>query len=951
MVVQRPGAIGAEQACAGDGHRGVFVGAEGVVDRHRRVVRGGDVDGQRGTGRVTVGVDDGVADLLGGIAGQPARRGVAPGAGGEVEGQLATQVGGDVQLGGGIAAVPGIHVAIDGQGLDTALAVGAEAVVVGGAGDAIAAIEHVAGNHAGADLVEQGVHQVREVPDQDGRAAAVEIDVLQVVVVDAVTDTDGGDVDAVVVDELLPVGGRLVEQRIAALGLLVGVAVADEHDLVVPARKRVEGIHGLLDGRSEVGVAVIGAHATGLVRVEGVDQAFEGRIAGHRRVGLGVSREGHHLHLHITGVTGEQRLGSSLHGIEHLPEFGLADAAAEVQHEHHVDVRRHAFAHGRHVVLRHRGVVVDVDVQGAVGAVTVLVGDLVGELEGLVVLVVAIGVVDRRVLHHRVGTGLAVGQGHRQYGGGALLDHQVVARGLVGEACRCAGVDPADAARTVVAIAMAEGAGGILRVGVVAGTAGDAVGPCVVVQLHRLVGAGGRGVVLEADDLADVQVAGGRIAVLIGGGGTQADMARAKELGLVRIGGRVDDGAELVKGDLAVRTHGEGEHQVVAGGGTPFDHACAVDAEHHVLPAGGIHQAGVGVLHGQFVGQALQAVGTRLHVEQAAEISGGVQRQVRLVHLQLLGGAPGHAGADVVVVVVGRVGLVLPVLVAGAAGVLQVRAAGVQRGVAEQHVGTVGAGQRGAADEGLPFAAHQLEGNFRTIGQPGVGAAVGDDEEAGVRRVQATDVGGVASGLAVHVGPDHLAADRGAVVALDVVAIAVAVAGRAANEGHRGVEVQGADLDGRGVVVDGHGQAAGGRVIVLVGDLVADVEGDVVLGAVHRVHQRFQQVDGVGATGQVGQHHGHQGAAGAADGQGVGRGVPGGGHALAAQAGGPGQFDGLQPVGAGAVVQRAAGAGAGAGHIAGPAVDAAGQAFVVQHVRSGAVAGGGRVVTEADGIA
>ena len=428
-------------------------------------------------------------------------------------------------------------------------------------------------------------------------------------------------------------------------------------------------------------------------------------------------------------------------------------------------------------------------------------------------------------------------------------------------------------------------------------------------------------------------------------------MARAKELGLVCIGGRVDDGANLVQGDPAVRSHAEGEHQVVASSGTAFDYARPIDTQYHALPAGRIHQAGVGVLHGQRVAKALQSVSARLDVEQAAEVSGGVLSQVRLVHLQLQGAPPGHAGADVVVVVVGRVGLILPVLITGAASILQVRAARVEGGVAEQHVGTIGADQRSAADEGLPFSAHQLEGDVGAVDQPGIGAAVGDDEETSVRGVQATEIGAVTSALLVHVGPDHLAAERGAVVALDVIAIAVAEASRSADEGHRGVEVQGADLNGRGVVIDGHSQAAGGRVIVLVGDLVADVEGNVVLGSAGRVHQRLEQVDGVGAAGRIGQHHGHQVATAAADGQGVGSAIPGGDDALTAQGAGPGQFDGLEPIGADTEVQRATGADAGACHIAGATVDATREAFVVEHGRRGAVAGSGRIVPEADGLA
>ena len=319
-----------------------------------------------------------------------------------------------------------------------------------------------------------------------------------------------------------------------------------------------------------------------------------------------------------------------------------------------------------------------------------------------------------------------------------------------------------------------------------------------------------------------------------------------------------------------------------------------------------------------------------------------------LVHLQLQGAAPGDAGADVIVVVVGGIGLVFPVLVAGITGVLQVRTTGVEGGIAEQHVGTVGADQWGATDEGLPLAPYQLEGDVRTVDQAGVIAAVGDDEETGAGRIQVAQVESVAAALAMDVGPDHPATERCAVVALDVVAVTVAVAGVGANEGHRGVQVQGAYLQGRSVVVDGDRQGTISGVSIAVGDLVAEVEGDVVFGSAGRVHQRAQQVDGVGAAGsQIGQHHGHQIATDAADGQGVGSAVPGGSDVLAAQDAGPGEFDGFQPIGAGLKAQAAAGAGVSAGNIAGAAVDAAVEALVVEHVGSGHLAGRGAVVLEA----
>ena len=544
----------------------------------------------------------------------------------------------------------------------------------------------------------------------------------------------------------------------------------------------------------------------------------------------------------------------------------------------------------RAVVLEADGVA---QVEGGIAGVTVLVGDgrhqfhqVGGKTGGLVR--VAGGVDDGQFL---VEGDLAVGvhrdgEGNRPGRAAHAADHlpalQVqldvtAAGGVLQAAVGTRGTDGqrvADAAGTVGAVAGGEGGA------VVDGLVHQQVG-FIHLQLAAgdLAGADARGIVAEADDLADVQAAAGGVAVAVGHRQVELDVAGAEEGRFVRVGGRVLDGTQLLEGDLAVRAHGQGEDHFAAGVADAAHDLAVLQEQHHVIAGLGVHQPGGRVGDFQPVVQAAQAIGTGLHVEQAAEISAGggrgTQPEVGLIHLQLQGRAPGDAGADVVVVVIGGGGLVFPVLVAGVAGVLQVRATGVEGGVAEQHVGTVGAGQRGAADESLPLAAHQLEGDVGAVGQAAIGPAVGDDEEAGAGRVQVAQVESVAVALVMDVGPDHLAAERGAVVALDVVAIAVAVAGIGADEGHRGVQVQSAHLQGWGVIVDGHRQGTVGGVAIAVGDLVADVEGDVVLGAAHRVHQRFQQVDGVGAGGQVGQHHGHQVATGAADGQGVGRGVPG----------------------------------------------------------------------------
>src|SRR5690606_36547273 len=101
------------------------------------------------------------------------------------------------------------------------------------------------------------------------------------------------------------------------------------------------------------------------------------------------------------------------------------------------------------VVLGYWSVVVDIDAQGTVLEVAILVGDTIGQGEVLVVLLVARGMLDRIVLGDGIGTGGAV-ERQGQHGNAALLDQQRASGPcFVGEARGAARGQPLHAAAAV----------------------------------------------------------------------------------------------------------------------------------------------------------------------------------------------------------------------------------------------------------------------------------------------------------------------------------------------------------------------------------------------------------------------------------------------------------------------------------------------------------------------
>ncbi|MNF58945.1 hypothetical protein D3C84_405230 [compost metagenome] len=287
-------------------------------------------------------------------------------------------------------------------------------------------MEHVARDIAAHQLSEQGVDQLLEAGHRQRRALPVQVDILQASGVDAIAYAHRGDVQVVVVDEVVPGRRRGIGQGIAiAAGLLIGVAVADEHHLVVVAVQWLVDSHGFFDTGGEIGVAAERPRAA-LGGVDGGDLCGEGIEVADHRVGSRGGGEDHHLQLDVARGAIEQRLASRTHGAEHLVQFGVADAAAEVQHEHQVEVLALPLLHADLVVLRIRRVIHGDHVDprfGHIGVAAAVVDHYRQLALGGVWRVAAVGVADG--LDGRLVVGLA---GRAEESDGDLSGHTGIHR-------------------------------------------------------------------------------------------------------------------------------------------------------------------------------------------------------------------------------------------------------------------------------------------------------------------------------------------------------------------------------------------------------------------------------------------------------------------------------------------------------------------------------------------
>ena len=160
--------------------------------------------------------------------------------------------------------------------------------------------------------------------------------------------------------------------------------------------------------------------------------------------------------------------------------------------------QRTVFGHRVGIVSGDRRIVVDADRQSARCAVAVCIGNGVVQRKGLVVLVTASGVHDRRKLRDGVSTGRRIKRDYHDLDG-ALEHVDPGAVGSIREASRSARVRQCPGQRAVAARTR-QRTGGVGGIGSdVVGAAGVAASQRVVVEQNREIGPGERSCIGDAD--------------------------------------------------------------------------------------------------------------------------------------------------------------------------------------------------------------------------------------------------------------------------------------------------------------------------------------------------------------------------------------------------------------------------------------------------------------------
>ena len=148
-----------------------------------------------------------------------------------------------------------------------------------------------------------------------------------------------------------------------------------------------------------------------------------------------------------------------------------------------------------------------------------------------------------------------------------------------------------------------------------------------------------RAIVEEGELAAQIETGALMVAVGVGHGGRQADLAGAQAQRVVGIGSvRVHQRTHLVERDLAVATQGHSEgDRPVGTAHTSFDAVGGVEQE-DLVAGGGVFQPAVGIVgRTDPVGDGAGAVSAELGVEQITHrhAAGGVLAEVGLVHGQM----------------------------------------------------------------------------------------------------------------------------------------------------------------------------------------------------------------------------------------------------------------------------------------------------------------------------
>ncbi|MNF61776.1 hypothetical protein D3C84_434360 [compost metagenome] len=144
-----------------------------------------------------------------------------------------------------------------------------------------------------------------------------------------------------------------------------------------------------------------------------------------------------------------------------------------------------------------------------------------------------------------------------------------------------------------------------------------------------------RAVIVESQEVTQVETGAGLIAIGIGHRRGQGDSAAGHADRIVRIAAvRVLQCTQLVESDVAAAIDANGKgHDGRVATDPAFDHP-AVHTEHDIQTGSHIHQAAWIAGSAQGIAHRTGTIGTEGGAEGAAEISGGVSRQISFIHHQ-----------------------------------------------------------------------------------------------------------------------------------------------------------------------------------------------------------------------------------------------------------------------------------------------------------------------------
>ena len=129
-------------------------------------------------------------------------------------------------------------------------------------------------------MTQQGIDKVIEVTHKNRCASTIQIDILQPRQINPIAHPNGGDINTVAVDEVIPGSGSPIIQGIAtSTRLFIRVAVTNKEHLVACARNRHVSRHSFLNAVSEVSTA-----AERTIGNDAVDLCIKGGQGGHWRV-------------------------------------------------------------------------------------------------------------------------------------------------------------------------------------------------------------------------------------------------------------------------------------------------------------------------------------------------------------------------------------------------------------------------------------------------------------------------------------------------------------------------------------------------------------------------------------------------------------------------------------------------------------------------------------------